>query len=528
MTTLIPKYDYGTSGASNRPFNQKLQEVLSPLDFGAIGDGTTDDTAALNAMFAQASGKIVNGLGLTYKVTEDVVIDSYATAGVGYGAGTKFFCIVNANIVENMTIIGNVSFGNSFFGKWKSINSVFIQGSVRFASWYCTYTGVTVTGTSYFGSDLPPTSNSVGFYYNNFDSCILNKVVCDQRYGPVNLNNFRESHWQSWWVKNTGYVGWTVGSYPFKSFHMNTMLGCEAYTDTGTGITAPDGNVYSMVIGDTLGNGVNSGGGNNIYSLYNESTINGLYGDSWVINTIHSSGNSVNFGNNQIGYNSYLTGEPAFTEITRTIPTLYPLGNIASGGDWSILNNSGFPYCLLSSNATPSVITDSTEPTGLGKCVQFTTSIAFGTVSINYSSNSSNGVVSYAILYKVISGSPLIEVTNEGGSGILNGSNSNTLLANGWILAYGKSFGNLIRFNSSSAYSINISAVAVGRGNGVISPVTNVSKSAIAYGTAAPTTATWSVGDVVYNTNPTSGDYVGWVCTVAGTPGTWKTFGAIS
>jgi hypothetical protein len=46
--------------------------------------------------------------------------------------------------------------------------------------------------------------------------------------------------------------------------------------------------------------------------------------------------------------------------------------------------------------------------------------------------------------------------------------------------------------------------------------------------TAAPTTGTWTVGDKVRNSAPaeagTAGSkYVveGWICTVAGTPGTW-------
>ena len=45
---------------------------------------------------------------------------------------------------------------------------------------------------------------------------------------------------------------------------------------------------------------------------------------------------------------------------------------------------------------------------------------------------------------------------------------------------------------------------------------------------AAPTAGAWSLGDIVYNTAPTAGGFVGWVCVTAGTPGTWKTFGAIS
>jgi hypothetical protein len=48
------------------------------------------------------------------------------------------------------------------------------------------------------------------------------------------------------------------------------------------------------------------------------------------------------------------------------------------------------------------------------------------------------------------------------------------------------------------------------------------------YGTAAPTTGTWARGDIVYNTTPSAGGFVGWSCVASGTPGTWKTFGAIS
>lgn len=46
--------------------------------------------------------------------------------------------------------------------------------------------------------------------------------------------------------------------------------------------------------------------------------------------------------------------------------------------------------------------------------------------------------------------------------------------------------------------------------------------------TAAPTTGTWNLGDYMKNSNPSeagaaASKYVihGWICTVAGTPGTW-------
>ena len=41
-------------------------------------------------------------------------------------------------------------------------------------------------------------------------------------------------------------------------------------------------------------------------------------------------------------------------------------------------------------------------------------------------------------------------------------------------------------------------------------------------GTAAPTTGTWAQSDIVWNTAAASGGPPGWMCTAAGTPGTWK------
>jgi hypothetical protein len=45
--------------------------------------------------------------------------------------------------------------------------------------------------------------------------------------------------------------------------------------------------------------------------------------------------------------------------------------------------------------------------------------------------------------------------------------------------------------------------------------------------TAAPTTGTWKRGDIVYNSTPSAGSIMGWVCVTAGTPGTWVPFAGV-
>jgi hypothetical protein len=48
--------------------------------------------------------------------------------------------------------------------------------------------------------------------------------------------------------------------------------------------------------------------------------------------------------------------------------------------------------------------------------------------------------------------------------------------------------------------------------------------SKVYWGTAAPlsTDGTFEIGDMVVRSTPTAGGPDYWICTVAGTPGTWK------
>jgi hypothetical protein len=110
MTTLIPKFDLKDGGATptgavNRPINQKLQEIISAKDLGVIGDGVTDDTAAIQAAINYAYANKLSlyfpaGIYLISSVitlTTQAFTDSLVIYGAGYDItvfkcnGTAFF-----------------------------------------------------------------------------------------------------------------------------------------------------------------------------------------------------------------------------------------------------------------------------------------------------------------------------------------------------------------------------------------------------------------------------------------------------
>jgi hypothetical protein len=57
--------------------------------------------------------------------------------------------------------------------------------------------------------------------------------------------------------------------------------------------------------------------------------------------------------------------------------------------------------------------------------------------------------------------------------------------------------------------------------------ITNSQGQRIVYSDAAPAAGTWNVGDLVFAVPPTAGKVWGWICTEAGSPGTWKSMGTL-
>lgn len=96
------------------------------------------------------------------------------------------------------------------------------------------------------------------------------------------------------------------------------------------------------------------------------------------------------------------------------------------------------------------------------------------------------------------------------GNAFANATLTPTIQANG---------ADIVVTNNTGDCSVNtVSGYRLAQWNNTTGPITT-------YNTGAPGFGTWKVGDRVFNSTPAVGSPKSWVCTVAGTPGTWVSEG---
>ena len=66
------------TGAISRTVNEKAQDTVSVKDFGAVGNGTTDDTTAFNAAWTASNPRAVLVPAASYKITGTVTGKFYS------------------------------------------------------------------------------------------------------------------------------------------------------------------------------------------------------------------------------------------------------------------------------------------------------------------------------------------------------------------------------------------------------------------------------------------------------------------
>jgi len=140
-------------GAVATDVQDKLRENVSVKDFGAVGDGVTDDTAAIQAAInaVEATGKagvVVVPPG-TYKMLSGVVIDASVITLDGKGALLDFSSL-SSGIAITVTGASINYAGNPYFNGSNCLRGLKVKGP---GSGVTGVTGLLMTGSGFLGSN---------------------------------------------------------------------------------------------------------------------------------------------------------------------------------------------------------------------------------------------------------------------------------------------------------------------------------------------------------------------------------------
>jgi hypothetical protein len=181
-------YKQGGTGSSARNVKSKLQETVSVKDFGAIGDGITDDTTAIQNALDSSSG-ILLPVG-TYKISAPL---RFNTANFLYGEGS--------GTVINATHNGAIIRGNAVTPYSGTNVRRYRGGGSNF-----TITGPGVASTSSIGLDMRGCSQFKWYNVN------INNVYTGVRHGDGYATFYNEYHACDIGTVYYGYLNDTLGN----------------------------------------------------------------------------------------------------------------------------------------------------------------------------------------------------------------------------------------------------------------------------------------------------------------------------
>lgn len=580
------------TGAVGRTIFDKVSETVSVKDFGAVGDGVVDDTAAIQSAIAatQGSGGRLFFPPGTYMVSSLSISGSLQVNGCGPLAVVKQKPGVTGNIFNitgtgtnvmfsNMTFDGNSS-GQSAQSINSTIHSTAIGGTLAdifsLVVQDCEFRDSTYAAVRVQGDNNPATREVAWITGNRFinGGAGVDNPGATPDYIPrdIALDDAVEA-----WVENNVFESDTAPATFGRSAIVvaQTQTATERLTElviVGNRINRRGCNV-SQNIGaiDLYIWAANCSVRDNIIKNSSASAIKWKQNaarlsitnnkiDSQLVAGVALNGNDPTYGSandlcvvegNQIAnWDGATTGVITLAGYWSTT-TDYSLGIVCRNNQ--LVSCSGYQIQIVNTKAATvegNQIYPASATIGInasvgndgemrirnnyiGACSNYAIYTANSNAATFDALVDGNVIVNNANTYAAYIKARRVSFNGNHLAGCVNGVTFNTVTDL-------EATGNLLR-NFSGTIGLLIDGVTnaalfgnstTGITNGVFynAAVTSKRDSGNTWNWAAATPAGgyYNQGDVVYNSAPVAAGTIGWVCTTAGTPGTWKTFGSIA
>ena len=572
------------TGAVTTTVKNKLAQTVSVIDFGADPTGTADSTAAFTAALAASKGVVVP-VG-TFKVTGFTIPTGRQLSGLSQAGSiiqstdsTVVAVIgdVSDVVIENLTINSTgTSYGNTVY-VGNGASNVTVQNCIITSAYRTFMAGDPgdAKGVTYirFLNNRTRTTSSDGGIRTRKGADGSGGVMWFVNNLIVNANATSEDVGIETWTPDStiegnvivaenlkgGFSGITFGVGGNGVARNNRITGFSAGIEmgsTGLGLHVIDGNIISNCKEGIL---VSSGGlEESVTITNNQITMDEINRNDYTYaiyvqcQAATITNNAIYYKNGSYTYTSALSRKATGIRGDTNNEQMLIVGNVfknlvngidlaATGKDIQVVANDFYNVYI------PLYDTGGSPNTYF--CNNNVQEFAYSLINLygNFSNNEFARSSDYPNGSGTnISSSPFVESLNSANVTIVNSNNRFTnVLGTAWSVdgdyylqgsGYGRPKVEVLNGTYKVSNSADPSAVTSILTTCGFDPtaknvvewftgttyVINSGSTVTTQGSAVPTTGTWKQGDIVWKTTATSGATPGWVCTVAGTPGTWK------
>jgi hypothetical protein len=478
---------------------------INVADYGATGDGTTDDTVAIQAAFNAVSasgGTVVFEPGKTYMINGSYLPIQTLFGGVKPKSGTIIqgnnaklkvitssatgYCVLNLNAVSNI-----------------AINDLNIQGDV----------GRHIGTTGEFGHGLMIMGCDNVVLNNLFITLCWGDAVLFSEYVRVNGNTNVD-------VNNCEFVDCRRQGVSVVDLSNGTFIGCSFRNIGATAFTSPAAGVdlepdyvgaqasNLTFVGCTFNNNQSHGfiAGSSVNVVENIRIIGcSFYNNGASAITANSSGTTAKMRNVFEIISCDIKGQVR-VDNCKIIGGQIILEEIYTNTSYAVESVADLPFQMI---GTSVFVTGTRRAAAIYGATSENARKLVQNCKFNQDGNTLTDLDQWAVM-----------------GGFITLDNCQ-MTRTGTAPATGYTFSGAADFTGFDAKMVNCyldPKLAVGFAQDGLM----VRVAQRGWASAAPTTGTYSVGQIVLNSTPASAGFIGFVCTVAGTPGTWKTFGLIS